>query len=124
MSKPITIINVLSDDTFNDCHITGSINVPINKLAKYAETSLDPESEIILCSASDSSPESDDAYRILKDLGFSHILIYPGGAAQWVQLQYPTQGACQMAYLSQQEVNHEHVGPTISAEDLRKKMEE
>ena len=124
MGKSLVIINVLNQEMFNDCRIKGSICVPLDKLADYAQKDLNHDDEIILYCSSFSCTASDQAWHILCDQGFENVMVYAGGAAQWFQLQYPMEGACQNAYLGRQEESSDRGIPTISAQELHKKMEE
>jgi len=123
MGKPLIIINVLDQDSYNDCHIKGSINVPLDKLAEYAQKNLEENDQIIIYCASFSCTASDQAWHLLQEHGFENVVVYSGGAAQWFQLQFPMEGACQNAYLGRQENPQDRGVPTISAQELKKKME-
>lgn len=124
MDKSLVIINVLSQEIYNDCHIKGSICVPLDKFAEYAQKNLDHDDQIVLYCSSFSCSESDQAWHILDDQGFENVVVYAGGAAEWFQLQYPMEGACQNAYLGRQEESSDRGIPIISAQELQKKMME
>ncbi len=118
------LINVLSPETFADCYITGSINVPFEKLAEYTKD-LPKDTEMIVYCASYVCPMSRRAWQLLKDLGFTQIRAYEGGAAEWHALGYPTEGPAQMSYLKEEYDQPAHTGEkiaTISAQELKKKL--
>ena len=94
----LTIINVLENDCFKDCHIKGSINIPSKDLeAKMKDW--DREKPLVVYCASYHCPASANAYEILVAMGFKNVRAYEGGMKEWVALGYPSQGACKMKYL-------------------------
>ena len=52
----LTIINVLNEETYVDCHITGSINVPYERLVETL-AGLEKDKEIVLYCAQSSCPK-------------------------------------------------------------------
>lgn len=92
------LINVLNEETYIDCHITGSINIP---LARFVESvaSWDKDKEIIVYCAQSSCNASDQAYEILSDMGFNHIATYKGGMKEWFKKNFDTTGTCTLKYL-------------------------
>ncbi len=88
----LTVINVLSQAYYNKCHIKDSINIPVDQLQGTAKESWDTNDEIVVYCANDECPLSRNAYSILKKLGFTHILAYEGGIAEWSKKGYPTVG--------------------------------
>ncbi len=124
MSDTIKIINVLSADTYQDCHIKDSISVPLNDLAEFAKE-LPKDTEVIVHCAHFDCPLSKRAWRLLTDLGFTNVRAYEGGMAEWCQKGYPTVGPCNESYLKE-----EHFKPlegdeqvkTITVEELKQKL--
>ncbi|MBM18336.1 MAG: sulfurtransferase [Epsilonproteobacteria bacterium] len=94
----VTVINVLDEKYYQDCHITGSINIPFDTLI-HKISSWDKDTKIILYCAKLSCPKSKQAYELLSELGFSNILEYPGGIKEWLEHGLPTTGACILDYL-------------------------
>ncbi len=94
----LTIINVLNDETYIDCHIPGSINIPYDRLLETV-ASWDKEKEIVLYCAQSSCPKSKEAYELLTDLGFYHLFEYSGGMKDWIKKGFDTVGICTMKYL-------------------------
>lgn len=119
----LLVINALSKNYYDDCHIKGSMSVPLDKLEAYAEK-LDKKTPIVVYCASYNCPVSEKAWRILNALGFNNVWAYEGGLAEWSQKGYPCAGSCREEYLSRQEKPLEHDIKKITAEDLKKKMEE
>ena len=92
------LINVLNEETYIDCHITGSINIPLNRFIESV-ASWDKDKEVIVYCAEHSCDISDKAYQILADMGFTHIFCYKGGIKDWFKKGYDTTGTCTMNYL-------------------------
>jgi rhodanese-related sulfurtransferase len=119
----LIVINALSKNYYDECHIEGSISVPLDKIESYAQK-LDKKTPIVVYCASYSCPISEKAWRIFTALGFTTVWAYEGGIAEWNQKKYPCVGSCQEDYLSRQEKPPKRDVKTISAEELKKKMEE
>lgn len=119
----LLVINALAKKYYDDCHIVGSISVPLDKIEAYANK-LDKKTPIVVYCASYSCPISEKAWRIFNALGFANVWAYEGGLAEWNQKGYPCAGSCQEEYLSRQETPPQRDIKTISAEELKKKMED
>jgi len=121
MKNKITLINVLTNEAYQDCHIKNSINVPIDKLEKYALKNLDKENDTIIVHCfSYNCKLSTRAFNILKDLGFKNVFAYEGGIAEWFQLGYEVEGACKNPNLSIKALPQNTQARTISAQELKK----
>jgi len=92
------IVNVLEPDYFNDCHITGSINMPLEEIKAKAGTWNKHKDVIVYC-ADTTSSVSTQAYEILKKMGFEKLYEFKGGMKEWKKKGLPTQGACTFDYL-------------------------
>lgn len=94
----ITVVNVLAREYFDDCHIKGSINAPLNQLKVIAEE-WDKSREIILYCASIECSASKKAYEILTSMDFEKVFAYEGGMKEWKSLNYSCAGECSKDYL-------------------------
>ena len=92
------LINVLPRDMFQDCHIQGSVNVPLDQLESFAHT-LDVNQKVVVYCASYACHVSVKAWRLLDAMGFQNLWAYEGGMAEWYHKGLPSQGACQASYL-------------------------
>lgn len=97
-SPDLIIINVSDEETFADCHIQGSINVPYDRLIENL-ASWDKDKEIVLYCASNSCPIGKQAFDLLADLGFTHLSEYSGGMKDWFTKGGQVNGTCTMTYL-------------------------
>lgn len=121
--QKLLVINALRNQYYKDCHILGSINVPLTDLENYLRD-VDKEMHIVVYCGSYHCPISHKAWHIVNDLGFKNVWAYEGGMAEWVQKGYLAQGACQEEYLNRQEGPEKRDVATITAEELKVKMEE
>jgi len=98
--KGLVVINVLSKALYDDCHIKGSINVPFEKAEQYAQEKIDKLAQVVLYCSNFMCTSSSFVRKKLVSLGFKNVWVYEGGAAEWYQLGYPTEGPATMAYLT------------------------
>ena len=96
--KKVLLINVLTEDMYEDCHIKGSISVPIDQLESYAQK-LDKNQKIVVYCSSYACHASAKAWRLLDGMGFQNLWAYEGGMAEWYHAGFPFEGACQAPYL-------------------------
>lgn len=94
----LLVINVLSEKWYRDCHIAGSINVPLDKLI-YQMEQYDRGQEVVVYCALDECDASEKAYVLLRCMGFERVVDYRGGVKEWFQSGYVVEGACVSAYL-------------------------
>ncbi len=87
------VVNVLSKDHYDECHIEGSINAPFDELEKHAQ-SWDKQKEIVVYCASYICSASKNAYHKLKKMGFTHVHAYEGGTKEWKEKGFPVNGSC------------------------------
>jgi len=130
--KPsLYVINVLDKESYDDCRIAGSINVPFEQVESFAKD-LDRTAEVVVYCANYMCTSSIAAAQKLKEMGFENVWAYEGGTAEWYQMnmkadgQYPVEGTCQASYLSAAnekpaEMPHTEVS-VISASELQQKM--
>jgi len=124
MQKKLIVINALDKDSYNDCHIKGSISIPLADLAKAAQQ-FDKDAEIVVYCASNECPVSSKAWHLLNDLGFTNVWAYEGGMREWRHMGLPAEGECVAEYIDKA---HGQLLPTdpkiklISADELREKL--
>ena len=118
----LLVVNVLPKESYNDCHIIGSINVPLDTLKEYSH-GLKRETPIVVYCASYVCSASRSAWHTLNEMGFSNVWAYEGGMAQWCQLGYPVEGSCAQEYfkIEHHKAEESHL-QKINAQDLKKKM--
>lgn len=100
MAKGLLVINVLPAEYYQDCRITGSIHVPLESIENISQT-WSKDSMIVVYCARYACTASIEAYKQLKELGFSQVFEYAGGMAEWKHMNLPSEGACRLDYLQQ-----------------------
>lgn len=94
----LLVINVLDERAFNNCHIKGSVNIPLDQLAARVKD-FDQAREIIVYCANYECTASDEAYKLLNKMGFERVQVYKGGTKEWKEMGLPTHGSCKGEYL-------------------------
>ena len=95
----VAVLNVLSRKTFDNAHIVGSINIPLNNLRTKARQLFDKNQELVVYCASVDCHASRQAAQILNRMGFKNVFAYEGGMRDWYTKKLPTEGPCTMRYL-------------------------
>ncbi len=128
--QTLYVINVLDKESYEDCNIAGSINVPFQDVESFAKD-LDRATEMVVYCANYMCAASGSAAQKLKEMGFEKVWAYEGGSAEWYQLgskeqdKYPVHGSCKASYLTAANQKPEHTEADvliISAQALREKM--
>lgn len=98
LNSDITLVNLLHEQVYVDCQIIGSISIPFARLLETV-ASWEKDKEIVVYCAQDNCNQADDAYEMMKDLGFLHVNIYHGGMKEWFKKRFDTTGTCTAKYL-------------------------
>ncbi len=120
--QKVLIVNVLSPETYADCHIPGSVNVPLANLERESKLWNKDQSIIVYC-ANYECPAGNKAWHLLDGLGFKNVREYEGGMNEWYQKKYPVQGSCKAEYLKKpvaKTEGHDGKVKTITHEALKK----
>jgi len=78
------LVEVLSEDNFNEGHIPDAINLPINKLANLAEKYLKKTDVIVVYCASYACHASTKAAEMLLKMGYKKTLDFKASKKGWV----------------------------------------
>lgn len=100
----LVVVNVLSKNWYNDCHIPDSINIPLPELI-YKVADWDRQQEIIVYCALDECDAGEKAFILLHCMGFTNVADFKGGIKEWFQSGFPVNGPCQASYLHNKEVS-------------------
>lgn len=103
------VINVLTEKYYKDCHINGSINVPLKELVDRARN-WDRSQKIVIYCALDECDAGEKGCILLGCMGFTNVVDYRGGIKEWYQLGYPTQGPAVSEYLHTKSSPSSHKG--------------
>ncbi len=94
----LLVLNILEPELYQDCHIPGSINVPLDELEDYVRD-LDLNREIIVYCSNYLCTASKYAAELLQKLGFKQVYAYEAGMAEWRQQGLPVDGLAKQQYL-------------------------
>lgn len=103
--KKLYLVNVLTKEFFDDCHIPGSLNISLMDLKKEAQKWPKSAKIVVYCS-NYMCEASGHACKKLKKEGFDAVYDYDEGMAGWYQAHvqdaqaYPVVGPCQEKYLT------------------------
>jgi len=122
--KDFVMVNVLDKKLYDDCHITGSINVTVSEIEDYASKKIDKNAEVVFYCSNYMCSASEFARKKLVELGFAKVFVYEGGMADWYQRGYPSTGEAKSPYLKRKIKGPKELGPhEIDADGLKKKIE-
>lgn len=101
----LVVINVLDASDFQDCHITGSINIPFDQMEERMKTLNKKDSYVLYCS-NYSCTAAPFMAQTMKEDGFENVAIFHGGIVEWYQKGYPYQGPATREYLKEENEQH------------------
>jgi len=88
--EPLTLIEVLSEDSFGKGHIPHAINIPAENLKEKAPEVLpDKNAPIVVYCSSFTCTASTGAARTLQSMGYTNVLDYKGGKKDWQAADLP-----------------------------------
>jgi rhodanese-related sulfurtransferase len=124
-TSKLVMINVLDPDYYQDCHITGSVNIPFEQFEERIRT-LDKNDRYVLYCSNYACTAAPFAGGMLKEAGFANVSVLPGGIVEWYQKGYPCTGTAQRGYLTdvnERLADDDYAGVTsVSAEALKDLM--
>lgn len=102
MDRPedIPVINVLPKPSFEQKHIPGSVNVPVEspKFFEQVEKLTDSRDEqVVVYCASTECDASDKAAKILEQAGYEKVYDFAGGLTEWEEADLPLEGSAATA---------------------------
>jgi rhodanese-related sulfurtransferase len=100
----LLVINVLSERWYRDCHIKGSINIPLKELI-YRIEGVSLDRPIAVYCALDACNGGQKAYILLRCLGYTNVVDYHEGVKDWFLKGYPVEGPCAESYLHEEYVH-------------------
>lgn len=88
--EDFTLVEVLAEENYGNGHIPKAINIPVDKIElKAAELLPDKASLIVVYCASFLCSASTGATRLLQSMGYTNVLDYKGGKADWERVGLP-----------------------------------
>lgn len=77
------LIDVLGEDHFEDAHIAGAINIPLDQLGSTALQELEKDDDIVVYCKDKACQASPKAAEKLEKLGFENLKDYEPGLKGW-----------------------------------------
>lgn len=119
------LIDVNTDEVFNDAHIPGAIHVAIDRVEETAKD-WNKDTPVVVYCMDPSCQASHSAAKKLTELGFKDVSVYSGGIHEWVKLGKDKTGEAKLEAFQKELPKGAEVTDvrTISADDLSKRLEE
>lgn len=123
------LVNVLSKELYDDCHIKGSIQLDYDAVVGYANKHWDKENtEIIIYCSNFMCSASGEVCGQLRAAGYKKVRAYEGGMAEAYTKGIPVVGPCKQDYLKQAEkpagAKEEAPADIIEIDELKKLLQE
>ena len=127
----LRLIDVNSEEVFNDAHIPGAINLSVDRIEEVAKDWNKKTPVVVYCSDY-TCQASHGAAQKFTQLGFEDVSIYAGGINEWYKkgkdnlTAYPLEGEHKQAFLEKDVAvaTPKEGERVISADDLSKRLEE
>lgn len=87
----LTILDVRPREAFNNSHILGAMDFPLENLVSLAQNNLEPRRDIYVYGETDE--ETKQAATMLREAGFHCVAEIKGGLPAWKAIAGPTEGA-------------------------------
>lgn len=89
-NRDVNLVDVLSEDHFNEEHIEGAENIPLESIASEALNRFDKDEEIVVYCKDKDCSASPKAAEKLEQLGFENVKDYEVGLKGWKEAGNPT----------------------------------
>ncbi len=87
------LIDVLLADSYAREHLPGAINLPLHDIGDATTASIPKDREVIVYCGSFACQASPAAAAKLREMGFTRVLDFEGGLADWKDAGYPMERA-------------------------------
>lgn len=87
--EPFRLVEVLGQDQYEDRHLPGAINIPLDELEDRAPEELDKDETIVVYCASYTCQASTKAAEKLTEMGYENVMDYKGSKADWEDAGLP-----------------------------------
>jgi rhodanese-related sulfurtransferase len=89
-----TLVEALPEKYWRDWHLPGALNLPHDRVRELAPVLLpDRSAEIVVYCASRTCQNSHIAARVLEQMGYANVAVYPGGKQDWQEAGLAVEGA-------------------------------
>jgi rhodanese-related sulfurtransferase len=91
-SPSFKVIDVLPRESYASRHISGAISLPLDEIAHRARGLLpDLNAEIAVYCASQTCQRAEQAFMVLREMGYTNVRDYRAGLADWVEAGGPVE---------------------------------
>ncbi len=87
--EDFVLVDVLSPESYAKGHLPGAINMPVSEIESEAPGKLSIDDTIVVYCASFECHASPTAARKLEEMGYTRVIDYEGGLADWKDASYP-----------------------------------
>ena len=91
--EDVKLIEVLMPRPFEEIHIRGAINIPLNTIGKEASRRFGKDDFIVVYCADSACQASPRAAEKLDTFGFTNVWDYVEGKRDWIEAGYPVEGS-------------------------------
>ncbi|NBQ17511.1 rhodanese-like domain-containing protein [bacterium] len=103
VAPSLVVVNVLDKEYYDDCHIPGSIHVPMAEVMEAAQKEgWTKDTQVVVYCANYSCTASSSVCKQLVEAGYENACAYEAGTAGWAQAGLPVEGPAQSPYLTQE----------------------
>ena len=88
------LIEALPEDAYNDYHLPGAINIPVNdeQFDEHLNQAVpDKDQEVVVYCMDASCDASPKAGQRMEELGYTHVIDYEAGKKDWKQAGLPVE---------------------------------
>ena len=85
----IILIEVLGPESYEEEHIKGAINIPVEKIDRITKNNISKDEPIAVYCSNYDCTASPTAARKLDALGFMDVYDYEGGKQEWKDAGFP-----------------------------------
>ena len=87
------LIDVLSPESYGREHLPGAISLPLAQIGAASTAAIRKDNEVVVYCGSFLCQASPTAAAKLRELGFTRVLDFEGGLADWKEAGYPMERA-------------------------------
>ena len=87
------LVEVLSEESYEDFHLPGAINVPVRSddFAKRIQLAANKDDEVVVYCQNTECDASPRAAQKMEELGFTNVYDYEGGKEDWRSAGLPVE---------------------------------
>lgn len=85
------LVETLMAREYEQWHLPGAINIHFNRIGKEARERFSKDDEIVVYCHDEECNASPIAAKKLLNMGFEHVIEFPGGKKAWKEAGYPVE---------------------------------